>query len=226
MSHRYLSAKAMPPGVMTALARRAEWHWMLTATGFIVMCVAASSTCTRNAVERPPSPCGPMPSALTASRQLAPRSCAPSGSAQSVPERPRRGDLGEMHAQIRRAADADADDGRRADAAAAFDHAVDDEALDRRRRRRPGSASAGTSRSRSPILSGSSRSRPFRRAREKSKLMIGTRSPHEVCSFLRVIGCTTEERSGCSRVARSQPRRIASFNATPSTRHCGRCVTL
>ena len=32
----------------------------------------------------------------------------------------------------------------------------------------------------------------------KSTLMIGTPTPHEVCSFLRVIGCTTEERSGCS----------------------------
>ena len=26
------------------LARRAEWHWMFTATGFIVMCVPAVST--------------------------------------------------------------------------------------------------------------------------------------------------------------------------------------
>ena len=43
----------------------------------------------------------------------------------------------------------------------------------------------------------------------KSTLMIGTRTPHEDCSFLRVSGCTTEERNGCSRVARSQPRRIA-----------------
>ena len=37
--------------------------------------------------------------------------------------------------------------------------------------------------------------------------------PHDVCSFLRVIGCTTDERSGCSRVARSQPRTIACFSA-------------
>ena len=53
----------------------------------------------------------------------------------------------------------------------------------------------------------------------KSTWMIGTPGPHEVCSFWRVIGCTTEERSGCSRVARSQPRRIASFSATPSKMH-------
>src|SRR5262249_37477721 len=45
-------------------------------------------------------------------------------------ERTRRRELSEMHAQIRGAADADTDDGRRADAAAALDHAVDDEALD------------------------------------------------------------------------------------------------
>src|SRR5690348_12354149 len=45
-------------------------------------------------------------------------------------ERPRRRDLGEMHAEVRGAADADADDGRRADAAAALDDAIDDEALD------------------------------------------------------------------------------------------------
>ena len=50
----------------------------------------------------------------------------------------------------------------------------------------------------------------------KSTLMIGTPTPHEVCSFLRVSGCTTEERSGCSVVARSQPRRIAAFIAAPS----------
>ena len=50
----------------------------------------------------------------------------------------------------------------------------------------------------------------------KSTLISGTPMPHDVCSFLRVTGCTTEERSGCSFVARSQPRRIASFIATPS----------
>ena len=46
-------------------------------------------------------------------------------------ERPRRRDLGEVHAEIRGATDADADDGRRADTAAAFDDAVDDETFDR-----------------------------------------------------------------------------------------------
>src|SRR5207248_7479629 len=45
-------------------------------------------------------------------------------------ERPRRGDLGEMHAKIRGAADADADDGRRAGLAAGIEHAIDDEGLD------------------------------------------------------------------------------------------------
>src|SRR5690606_896324 len=55
-----------PPRVNVAVARRAEWHCMLTATGFIVMWVAASSPCTANAVESPPSPCGPTPSRFTA----------------------------------------------------------------------------------------------------------------------------------------------------------------
>ncbi len=48
-------------------------------------------------------------------------------------------------------------------------------------------------------------------------LMTGTRSPQEVCSFLRVMGCTTEDRSGCSRVARAVPFAMASFSAQPST---------
>ena len=29
--------KLMPPGVIVARARRAEWHWIFTATGFCVM---------------------------------------------------------------------------------------------------------------------------------------------------------------------------------------------
>ena len=36
--------------------------------------------------------------------------------------------------------------------------------------------------------------------------MTGTCAPQEVCSFRRVMGWTTELRSGCSRVARSVPR--------------------
>src|SRR5438874_12266172 len=69
---------------MIALARRAEWHCMLTATGFMVICVAASSTCTANAVESPPSPCGPTPRRLTAVDNSSSR-LAPAGSAQCVP---------------------------------------------------------------------------------------------------------------------------------------------
>jgi hypothetical protein len=57
-------------------------------------------------------------------------------------------------------------------------------------------------------------------------LMTGMSRPQEVCSFTRVIGCTTEERSGCSRVARSTPRRSASLSATPSTRTSRPMVTL
>src|SRR5688572_1927121 len=44
-------------------------------------------------------------------------------------ERPRRRDLGEVHAEIGGAAHADADDGRRAGLAAGLQHAVDDEGL-------------------------------------------------------------------------------------------------
>src|SRR3954469_24480909 len=46
-------------------------------------------------------------------------------------ERTRRRDLGDVHAEVRGAADANADDGRRTDPPAALDHLVDDEALDR-----------------------------------------------------------------------------------------------
>ena len=57
---------------------------MFTATGFIVICVAAVSTCTANAVESPPRPCGPTPSEFTAcSRSRS--SLAPSGSSQDEP---------------------------------------------------------------------------------------------------------------------------------------------
>src|SRR5467141_2022880 len=57
---------------------------MFTATGFIVMWVAAVSTCTANAVESPPSPCGPTPSMFTAWPSSS-SSLAPSGSSQRVP---------------------------------------------------------------------------------------------------------------------------------------------
>ena len=63
--------------------------------------------------------------------ELAPRARAPSGSAQCEPSGARRRDLGEVDAQVRRAADADADDRRRAGLAAGVEHAVDDEGLDR-----------------------------------------------------------------------------------------------
>src|SRR5688500_2470304 len=45
-------------------------------------------------------------------------------------ERPGGGDLGEVHAEVRGAADAHADDGRRAGLAARLELAVDDEGLD------------------------------------------------------------------------------------------------
>jgi hypothetical protein len=40
-------------------------------------------------------------------------------------------------------------------------------------------------------------------------LITGTERPLEVCWLTRVTGCTTDERSGCSFVARSQPFTIA-----------------
>ena len=49
----------------------------------------------------------------------------------SAAQRPRRGDLGEMDAQIGGAADADADDRRRAGLAACVQHTVNDKCLDR-----------------------------------------------------------------------------------------------
>jgi hypothetical protein len=57
---------------------------------------------------------------------------------------------------------------------------------------------------------------------EKSMWIAGTPAPHDVCSFRRVIGCTTEERSGCSRVARSQPLRMARFRSAPPPRRRAR----
>src|SRR4051812_14795733 len=57
---------------------------MFTATGFIVMCVAAVSTCTAKEVESPPSPCGPTPSWLTTPESSC-SSFAPSGSLQCEP---------------------------------------------------------------------------------------------------------------------------------------------
>ena len=56
------------------------------------------------------------------------------------------------------------------------------------------------------IISISSRLFPIARNRT---WITGTRMPQEVCSFSRVSGCTTDERSECPFVARSQPRRMA-----------------
>ena len=63
-------------------------------------------------------------------------------------------------------------------------------------------------------------------ASEKAMFTTGTRMPQEVCSFLRVIGCTTDERSGCSTVARAQPRAMAASRSTPSTWTLRPMVTL
>ena len=55
----------------------------------------------------------------------------PFGIAALRAERPRRCALREQHAQVRRAADADADDRRRARLSACGEHAVDDERANR-----------------------------------------------------------------------------------------------
>ena len=75
---------------------------MFTATGFIVMCVAASSTCTANAVESPPRPCGPTPSLFTAARELVLEPGALRIVAAAAERPAGRGDLREMHAKVGR----------------------------------------------------------------------------------------------------------------------------
>jgi hypothetical protein len=205
-------------------ARRAEWHWMLTATGFIVMWVAATSTWTRNEVARPPNPCGPMPSSLTASLSSV-SILAPSGSGQVVPS----GRVAAIFARcMHRSEVPPTPTPTIVGGQTRPPHSITRSMTKRLIAAAP---SAGISICRNEpfsepeplgiisIATVSSRA-------SKSTLMIGMRTPHEVCSFLRVIGCTTEERNGCSRVARSQPRRIAACNATPSNATLRPMVTL
>ncbi len=199
--------------VMEAWARRAEWHCMFTATGFMVMWVAAISTWTANDVESPPSPWGPTPSVFTAAERLFSRA-APSGSSQALPS-------GRVAARLARAT-------QRSDVPPMpTPMMVGGHVLP------PASSTqsmtnvlmALTPSAGIAILSHELFSLPLplgtisisrRSSSQKSMWIGGTPGPHEVCWFLRVMGCTTEERSGCSRVARSQPRRIAASSSTPS----------
>ena len=188
---------------------------MFTATGFIVMWVAAVSTCTANAVESPPSPCGPTPSMFTAWPSSS-SSLAPSGSSQRVPS-------ARVAASFARCTH------RSAVPPTPTPTMVGGQVLP------PASSTqsitnvltASTPSAGIAILSHElfSEPEPFgtismtsaSSSSEKSTLMIGTPRPQEVCSFTRVVGCTIEERNEYSRVERSQPRRMACFRATPST---------
>src|SRR6266851_2101259 len=99
----------MPEERKVARARRAEWHCMFTATGFIVICVAAEAL-------RPDAEhVDRLAELLLELRAF--------GVGAVRAERPRGGDLGEVHAKVRGAAHAHADDGRRAGLAAGLEHA-------------------------------------------------------------------------------------------------------
>ena len=102
---------------------------MFTATGFIVMCVAASSTCTAKAVLSPPSPCGPTPSEFTAPVSAA-SSFAPSGSLHVEPSGRTAARFARCTHKIGRATDTHTDDRRRTCSSAGIQHAVDHERLD------------------------------------------------------------------------------------------------
>jgi len=187
---------------------------MFTATGFMVMCVAAISTCTANAVASPPRPCGPTPSRLTA-RVSSSSSFAPSPSPQIEPS-------GRVAASFARCTH------RSAVPPTPTPTMVGGQVLP------PASSTQSTTKvftasipsagiailsqelfsEPEPLGIISSKSSPS--VSEKSTWITGTPGPQDVCSFLRVTGCTTEDRSGYSRVARSQPLRIAALSAAPS----------
>ncbi len=180
----------------------------------MVMCVAAVSTCTAKAVESPPRPCGPTPSMLTASPSSA-SSFAPSGSAQREPS-------GRVAASLARCTQ------RSAVPPTPTPTMVGGQVLP------PASSTQSTTKvlmASTPSAGTAMRSHelfsdpePFgiismasASSSEKSMLMTGTPRPQLLRWLTRVRGWTTEERSGCSCVARSQPRRIASLSAMPST---------
>jgi hypothetical protein len=181
---------------------------MFTATGFIVMCVAAVSTCTANAVESP-RPLRPDAELIHGARELlgfAPSGSSPRGEAAAY-LRPC-----EMDAEIGGAADADADNRGRTGLAARFQHAVDHSASPRPTLRREPPSEPGLFSASDPFGAISIAS-----VRRVGDHITGTPRP-QVCSFRRVTGCTTEGQGMLAQVARSQPRRIASFSATPSFR--------
>jgi len=113
-----------------ARARRAEWHCMFTATGFIVMCVRRRFDVHRERGRIAAKSLGTDAEHVHRLAELGFELRA-LGIGAVRAERPRRRDLGQVHAKVRRTADPYADDGRRTGLAAGVEHAVDDERLDR-----------------------------------------------------------------------------------------------
>ena len=185
---------------------------MFTATGFIVMCVAASldvhgergriaAQALRADAEHVHR------RATAASRASRPRI----GAARA--ERPRRRDLGEMHAQVGGAADADADDRRRAGLAAGVEHAVDDEGLDR-------VDAVGGDRHLEPRVVlraaalGDHLDRERRRARRRNRCGSPARRRRTTCARSCASSGARPTSAADARASRARsPRRIASFSA-------------
>ena len=195
---------------------------MLTAIGFIVMWVAASSMCTANAVESPPRPCGPTPSRFTATARACTSSAAPSGiGCRRVPSSSRRRTLREQRrARSEVPPTPDADDRRRAGLAAGREHAVDHEGLDRVDAFGRESPSSGTSCSPSRCPSGSSRSASVSGVSLKSRCG----SPAPRCRRSCARSCASAgARPSCAagtRASRVRSRgELACFSAWPSTSH-------
>jgi len=179
---------------------------MLTATGFMVICVAAVSIWHRQTMSISAQPLRADANWFTALLQLDFQLRA-LGVVARAAERARRHDLGQVHAQVRRAADADADDGRRAGLAAGVEHAVHDEGLDgvdtvcRDRHLEKELFSEPLPLG---IISIASVSPPAR-----SRYDHRHRAPARGVLVLARHRITTDERNGYSRVARSQPLMIA-----------------
>ena len=151
MGHRVRTRTRCRAGVNVALARRAEWHCMLTATGFIVMCVAASSTCTRERRRVAAETLRPDAELVHRVRELAPRASrrrdrrngVPSGRVAAIFARcTHRSDVPPMPTPTIVGGHV---------LPPAVDHAVDDERLDRVDAVGGNRPSAGTSCSRSPL---------------------------------------------------------------------------
>ena len=112
-----LSRASSLTGYSSTCFERALWHCRFTATGSDVMCVGYVSMFTAIAVFTPPTACGPTPSAFTFASSSRSNS-AVSGSSLCCADRADDALLRQVHRVLGRAADADADDERRARVAA------------------------------------------------------------------------------------------------------------